>query len=518
MIKQWTGKFGAIVALMIALSLGFSESANAYGGSWGSSRGGFGSGGGSWGGGNLGGGGLLAGRRPLRNLLGIFGSGISAIGNGIENISQIGGNGSMGSNGSRGGLLGGALRNGLFGGGLLGGGSTGGWGSAGSTGSFAIGGSSTGYSSTGHYDSPSAYSTWSSGMSYDSGPSYGSTGGLYHGTATEDYYGDWGASYLSGVSDFSYPISTLDASYPANANDSYDSGLVYGNIEDAYSSPISSVEQPIYDSGSIYNNSGSMIGNTLDSYGVPGAIETGYDAPVLDYGASPAFGPSFDNSSQPQPGQIYGPLDTGNAPGAGSGFGDGLPDAPIPDADADSTEFRQKDSEAILSLKLPREAKVYINGKLTKTSGTLRQYVSRNLTEDKDYRYRVKAVIEKDGREVVRTQLVNMRPGKDRLVRFNFDQPQITTLVLKVPVDAEVLLDGRKTKAKGKIRTFSTRKLSNEQTWNDYRIEVRYFKDGKQFVEQRALDLVAGAKEIIAMGGSSTGLSAEAINTAIAQN
>ena len=523
MIKQWIGKFGAILALTIVLSLGFSESANAYGGSWGSSRGGFGSGGGSWGGG-----GLLGGRRPLRNLLGIVGNGIGAVGDGIgligDRIGNIGGagsGGSMGSNGSRGGLFGGGLRNRMFGGGSTGGwsstgglssaggvsstgglGSTGGWGS---TGSFAIAGSSIGGVS-----GNSGHSSWSSGSAYDS---YGSTGGLYSGTATENYYGDWGSSYLSNAADLSYPVSTFDSSFPVATFDSgmsYDNGLLYGSIEDAYSSPVSSMEQPMYDSG-------SMIGSTLDSYGIPGAIETGYDAPVLDYGASPVLDPSFDNSSQPQPGMIFGPEDPGSAPGSMPNFGDGLPDAPIPDADAGSTEFRQSSSQAILSLKLPRDAKVYINGKLTETEGTLRQYVSRNLNEDKDYRYRVKAVVNKDGREIVRSRLVNMRPGKDRLVRFNFDQPQVTTLVLKVPADAEVLLDGKKTKAKGKTRTFSTRKLSNEQSWNDYRIEVRYLKDGEQVVEQRTLNLMAGANKMIAIGGSSNDSGSEAINTAIAQ-
>ncbi len=503
MIKQWTGKFGAIVALMIVLSLGISESANAYGGSWGSSRGGFGSGGGSWGGG-----GLLAGRRPLQNLLGIVGNGVGAVGDGIgligNRIANIGRGGSMGFAGSRGGLLGGgALRNRLFGGGLLGGGSTGGWGS---TGSFTVGGGSAGSVGGGL-----GSSTWSSGLSYAATDSYGSTGGLYSGTATENYYGDWGSSYLSDASDLSYPISSFEASFPVATYDSglsYDSGLVYGSIEDAFSSPISSLELPTYDSG-------SMIDSTLESYGAAGAVETGYDAPVLDYGATEVFDRSIDNSVQPQPGSIYGPVDPGVAPGAAPSFGDGMPDAPIPDADAGSTEFRKRNSKAILSLKLPRDAKVYINGKLTKTEGTLRQYVSRNLSQDKNYRYRVKAVVNKDGRDIVRTRLVSMRPGQDRLVGFNFDQPQVTTLVLRVPVDAEVLLDGQKTKAKGKIRTFSTRKLSNEQSWNDYKIEVRYLKDGKQVVETRTLDLVAGAKKMIAMGGSESDRKAH--HTAIAR-
>ncbi len=471
MIKQWTNSAVAIFAAVIVLSLGFPDSASAYGGSWGSSRGGFGSSGGSWGGSS---GGLLAGRKPVRNLLGIVGGGISAIGDGIESLAGLG---SGGSSGSSGGMLGG----GRFGDRFRRGGSSGGWSSTGSsTGSFTIaGGASSG--STGR-------ASWSSGLSY------GSCGGLYAGAATENYYGDWGSNYLSDSSDLSYPINSVDSSYPIGAlND----GVLYGSIEDAHNTPVS---------------------GTLESYGVPGAIETGFDAPILDYGASQILNPSFNNTIQPQPGSVFGPIENGTAPGLESGFGDGLPDAPIPDVDADSTGLRSQKSEAVLSLKLPREARVYINGKLTTTQGSLRQYVSRNLTEDKDYRYRVKAVVEKDGRQIVRTQLVRMRPGKERVVRFNFNQPQVTTLVLRVPEDAEVLLDGKATKATGKTRTFSTRKLSNEQSWNDYKIEVRYTKDGQPVIEQRSLDLVAGTTETIAIGGESNSQPSTSIKTSIVKN
>lgn len=475
MIKQWTGNAGAVIALAIALSLGISQDAKAFGGSWGSSRGGFGSSGGSWGG--SGGGGLLAGRKPVRNLLGLVGSGFSAVGNGLERISNIGSNGSNGSSG--GGLLGGRRLSGnrIFGGGSSGG-SSGGWGSSGS--SFTIAGS------TGSTGGSTGYSSWSSGLSYDSAVSYGSTGGLYSGAATENYYGDWGADYLNGTSVAGYPIHSVDTFDPSV---SFSDGMIYGSVEDAYSGPI--------------------LGGTLaDDFGVPGAVETGFEAPVLDFGASPALSPSFNDSLQPQPGAVFGPLDGQTAPGSGSGFGDGLPDAPIPDADSeldnDSTGLEKKNSEAVLSLNLPLEAKVYINGKLTQTQGRLRQYVSRNLNPEKDYRYRVKAVVEKDGRKMVRTRLISMRPGADRIVNFDFSGPQVTTLVLKVPADAEVFLDGNKTNAAGTVRTFSTKKLTDDQSWDDYKIEVRYSSNGKDVVKTRSLDLVAGVTETIEIGPSAS--------------
>ena len=89
----------------------------------------------------------------------------------------------------------------------------------------------------------------------------------------------------------------------------------------------------------------------------------------------------------------------------------------------------------------------------------------------------------------------------------------MTTLVLKVPANAEVLLDGNKTDAQGEVRTFSTRKLDNEEAWENYEIKVRYFKDGQEVVKTQSLDLVAGATKVVAIDDSEL-----ALKNVIAQN
>ena len=152
---------------------------------------------------------------------------------------------------------------------------------------------------------------------------------------------------------------------------------------------------------------------------------------------------------------------------------------------------------------MPEDAKVYINGKLTATPGTLREYVSRKLKSGKSYSYQVKAVVERDGQELVRSRLVRIETGTSQLVEFDFTRPQVTKLVLKVPADAEVLLDGQKTKATGNVRVFSTGKLTNEQSWKDYQVEVRYQVAGKQVVRKQTLTLTAGATEVLEFGTGS---------------
>ena len=82
---------GICLSLAIILTFAAGDAAHA-GGSWGSSRGGFG------------GGGLLSGFTPVRSLLGGVGNGVRVIGNGISNVgSRIAGLGSVGASGFAGG-------------------------------------------------------------------------------------------------------------------------------------------------------------------------------------------------------------------------------------------------------------------------------------------------------------------------------------------------------------------------------------------------------------------------------
>ena len=370
--------------------------------------------------------------------------------------------------------------------------------------------------------------------------SYGCTGGLigglYPSSATADYYGDWGLNYLQGP-EFS---SGLDSAF---AIDSFDispnnqTGLEFDSIESVYGAGIGSGLS--YDYG--YDSSaitGDSLIQSSQPFAAPLSIETGLAAPMLDYGAVPTLPtdgfvlPQIGDQmiSTPNPGTTFGPVDGSSPSFDGGGFGAGLPDAPSPDGgDEDINSTRQSAQkprvelasislrprsrrpvltragicEAVLGLSVPEDAKVYINGKLTTTPGTLREYVSRKLKSGKSYSYQVKAAIERDGKVLVRSKLVRIETGTSQLVEFDFTRPQVTKLVLKVPVDAEVLLDGQETEAAGKVRVFTTGKLTNEQSWDGYQVEVRYQVAGKQVVRKQTLTLTAGATEVLEFGTGS---------------
>ena len=154
---------------------------------------------------------------------------------------------------------------------------------------------------------------------------------------------------------------------------------------------------------------------------------------------------------------------------------------------------------SVLKVQLPRDAKIFINDRLTKTEGSIRSYRSTNLEIGKEHRYNVKAVIERNGVETIETKIVKLTPGKNETIRFDFDSfdsskttAVATTLQLEVPSDAIVTLCGSQTEKSGKLRTFTTNRLPLGETWKDYKIQVKFERDGKTITQEKTIDLFAG--------------------------
>lgn len=425
--------FCAPFVLAAVVAIAAPSLATAAGGSWGGS-GGFGSGGsggGSWGGS---GGGLFGGRQPIRNLLGRV-------------TSRIG-SGSLGSGGSRGGSFGGSF--GGSGGGLFGG-----------SGGGSVGGS-TGGSTGGSWGSAGGYAAGSSGSAY----------------------GSWGSNYLSSLSD----------------SHNYVSNQVTAPV---YAAPV--VSQPYVDMSSYASPSitGCPSCGTTTSMGIPtqqGIIETDYssdtgfhDGSMPNYDGMPVdSGQIIDDSSIYEPG-ISAPTDYYDEGGSSLLDSGGTPPPPGPAGD-DSTQSVPKAAAdaAVLSIALPVDARVYINGRLTKTEGSVRNYVARKLDEGTEQGYQVKAILMRNGKQLVRTETVQMKRGVTRTLEFDFDKPVTTLLSLKVPANAKVRLCGAETSATGERRFFETSKLQDGESWDNYEIEVTVDREGEEVVARKTLSLHAG--------------------------
>jgi uncharacterized protein (TIGR03000 family) len=77
----------------------------------------------------------------------------------------------------------------------------------------------------------------------------------------------------------------------------------------------------------------------------------------------------------------------------------------------------------ILTVWVPYEAKVTINGMLTKSTGSKRHFVSYGLRPGYTYKYEVKAEIVREGRILTETQTVSVTAGDRGGVAFGFNVP-----------------------------------------------------------------------------------------------
>jgi uncharacterized protein (TIGR03000 family) len=83
------------------------------------------------------------------------------------------------------------------------------------------------------------------------------------------------------------------------------------------------------------------------------------------------------------------------------------------------TAPRTADDAVSLAVTVPLEATVYVNGVLTKSTGTQRRYLSQGLNPGQQYRFRVEVVRERDGRQWSDTQVVYAEPGESAELNFN---------------------------------------------------------------------------------------------------
>ncbi len=242
-----------------------------------------------------------------------------------------------------------------------------------------------------------------------------------------------------------------------------------------------------------FGSHGSTMGYSLGSVGHSVPITSGYLGTVpMMHSPGNIMTPGPVMTSPAGDADEFRPVDGINFEGS-NGSNNYYPPANPTDGnnDFDGSTRVGDSSTTALTLRLPAEAKVYINDQMTRTPGDVRKYVAKNLTPGQEYFYHVKAVIERDGKETVRSEMVSIPAGGAKVVDFDFSNAT-TTLALNVPEDAQVKLCGKETKAVGKERYFSTERLSEGESWEGYLVEVTIERDGKTYQRQQEIQLVGG--------------------------
>ncbi len=167
----------------------------------------------------------------------------------------------------------------------------------------------------------------------------------------------------------------------------------------------------------------------------------------------------------------------------------GTPEGGLP---APGAEARSMHGSALLAVKVPAEAKVFVNGRATSSTGESRQYVSRGLTAGFGYTYEVRAEAMVDGQLVEDTKTVRLEAGDTTELEFDLQPRPETVLTVNVPADAKVTLAGTPTSATGDVRVFRTTALPRGQEWSDYLVKVTVERDGKQVTKEEKISLKSG--------------------------
>lgn len=375
---------------------------------------------------------------------------------------------------------------------LTGGAAHAGWGHFGSYGSSGSSGSYGSYGSSGSSGASSgsygrysvSYSSYgSSGASYGSSGSSGGSSGHYGILARmrdrhQARHQAWRAARASSGGSSGYASSGGSSGYTSSYASSGGSSGSYGSYR-AYSS---------------YGSSGGSSGHS-SSYGSSGGSSGGshsvqyYSAPVVESYSVPTY------ESAP----IY------SEPAVESSHGESIMEAPVGDA---SYRQPQSSEEALLTIQVPADAEVFVNGSKTSSVGEQRQFVSRGLKPGYSYSYDVEIKHVVDGQLISESKVVRLRSGETRSLVYTApvaDAPAYvaapetdadaveTVLTVNVPADAKVTLAGNATDADGTTRTFRTKQLQAGQVWNDYTVSVEIQRDGRTLSQEKTISLSAGS-------------------------
>ncbi len=105
-----------------------------------------------------------------------------------------------------------------------------------------------------------------------------------------------------------------------------------------------------------------------------------------------------------------------------------LPDPTVPSSALDPLAPQgaaMPSGEGVISILVPENAQVTINGYVTKSNGRVRRYVSQNLKPGLVYPFNIQVNVVRDGRTLTDSRQVKLTGGAIEAVVFNFDKAAV---------------------------------------------------------------------------------------------
>ena len=82
---------------------------------------------------------------------------------------------------------------------------------------------------------------------------------------------------------------------------------------------------------------------------------------------------------------------------------------------------QRPENSGLVTIYVPLDAKVYVNGKETELTGSRRAFVSFGLEKGFEYDYVIKAVVVRKGQSYEETKTITLQAGDNRGVAFPFE-------------------------------------------------------------------------------------------------
>ncbi|TVQ00072.1 MAG: TIGR03000 domain-containing protein [Planctomycetaceae bacterium] len=319
----------------------------------------------------------------------------------------------------------------------------------------------------------------SHGSSGGSSGSFGSSGGASYGSSGGSHGSSGGSYGSSGGSSGGFASSGGSSGHVGPVR------RLFQRMHEHHAAKVAA-RRAYGSSGGSYGSSGGSYGSSGGSYGSSGGAS--YGSSGGSYGSS---GGSYSSASV-----HYAPVV------------DEYDSVPVYGGESKATDVPKTEVEAsiegdmgILTVAVPEDAVVTVNGLPTKSEGPIRQFMSNGLEAGYVYKYVVEVSYPGIAKPETRTvrlragaaeRLVFNRPAGNTVAEAAAEHPE-TVVTVRVPADATVTLAGNDTNGSGETRTFRTRRLAAGESWSDYTIRVTAMVNGSAISQERSLELVAGS-------------------------
>jgi uncharacterized protein (TIGR03000 family) len=144
------------------------------------------------------------------------------------------------------------------------------------------------------------------------------------------------------------------------------------------------------------------------------AIPTPAQKPVIEAPAAPTPAAPMPAEPGTMPAPAVPSEPTTPTPGM-------VPEVPTIPTEPTSTNSPTPENSGVITVWVPYDAKVTINGLVTRSTGSRRQFVSYGLKSGFSYKYEIRAEVLRDGKSVQDTRTVTLIAGQSTSVAFGFN-------------------------------------------------------------------------------------------------